>query len=199
MKYRNRTMRINNILPISKSNGPNTRFVIWVQGCSRKCKNCFNPATHDQDGGCELSVSDIIQQIPMGEVTGITISGGEPFEQAEELALLLEQAGQKGLNRLVYTGFTYEEFFARNDKTIEKCLSLVDILIDGPYMQEIPPVLPWTGSGNQRILQLNHGKIERICKKTDFNDVDDIAGEIIIDQNGNITATGIIDLSTFRL
>lgn len=188
-------MRIHQIIPISSANGPGKRFVVWVQGCSRKCLECFNPLTHDKNGGEELSIQEIIKNVSLSEVYGITVSGGEPFEQTEELALLLDEAGQKGLNRLVYTGYTFEELLTKEDKAIEGCLSLIDILIDGPYKRELPPKLPWTGSGNQRILGLEQGKIVKIYDEGDINKHDNAAGELIIDSNGGITASGIIDTS----
>jgi anaerobic ribonucleoside-triphosphate reductase activating protein len=138
---------------------------------------------------------EIIKQIPKEEVCGITVSGGEPFEQAEELAIFLEQAGQNQLNRLVYTGFTCEELAAKNDITINKCLSFIDILIDGHYTKDVPSVLPWTGSGNQRILQLKHGKIINVYEKSDFDGINENEGEIIIGFNGSIIATGIFNSS----
>jgi anaerobic ribonucleoside-triphosphate reductase activating protein len=94
-----KAMRIHQILEMSNANGPGLRFVIWVQGCYRKCRGCFNSETHDPYGGYELEVSKIIEQIPLAKVSGITISGGEPFEQAEELLALLKKAGRIGLTR----------------------------------------------------------------------------------------------------
>jgi len=177
---------------MSRVNGPGMRFVVWVQGCERRCSGCFNPDTHAEDGGYELSIHEIVKQIPLNEISGITISGGEPFEQAGELAILLEKTYKKKINRLVYTGFTYEELVAQKNKTIEKCLELIDILIDGAYNKEILPNLPWTGSGNQRILRLNRGKIAKICRKEDVESCKVSCGEVIIDQKGGITVTGII-------
>jgi len=185
-------VRIHRILPISRVNGPGMRFVVWVQGCTRRCSGCFNPDTHAKDGGYELSIHEIVNQIPLDEINGITISGGEPFEQAGELAVLLEETYEKKINSLVYTGFTYEELVAQKNKIIEKCLGLIDILIDGAYNKEMPPNLPWTGSGNQRILRLKRGKIATICKKEDVELGNGIWGEVIIDRKGGITITGII-------
>ena len=181
------------MLPRSQANGPGFRFVVWVQGCSRRCQGCFNPGTHDHNGGYEVSVSEIIAQIPFDRVDGITISGGEPFEQTEELAVLLEETGRRGLDRLVYTGFGYEELNGRENHHIAKCLSLIDILIDGPYEKDFPPIMPWTGSRNQRVLQLDHGKIEKEYGTGDVQMAENINGELIIDESGNITMTGGIN------
>jgi len=190
-------VRVHSILPVSRANGPGSRFTIWVQGCTRKCSGCFNPETHDASGGSEFSVTEILKQITPEETGGITVSGGEPFEQAEELAALLEQAGAKGLSRLVFTGFTYEELLSKKSKAIEKCLLGTDMLIDGAYIKELPPYMPWTGSGNQRILQLEQGKVVRVCVKTEMEAAEAIDGEIIINSDGKISATGNINIARF--
>jgi anaerobic ribonucleoside-triphosphate reductase activating protein len=190
-------MKIHRLLSVSQANGPGYRFVVWVQGCSRRCFGCFNPDTHDHNGGYEISVSEIISQIPFAEVSGITLSGGEPFEQPEELAVLLEKAAQRGLDRLVYTGYTYEELTLHENRWIAKSLSLIDILIDGSYKKEMPQDMLWAGSGNQRILQLRHGNIERRYKKEDVGTIaGSIDGELIIDQTGSVIVTGIFDSKT---
>jgi anaerobic ribonucleoside-triphosphate reductase activating protein len=182
-------MKVHRILPVSLANGPSSRFTVWVQGCSRKCAGCFNPGTHDPHDGKEISVSDIISRIPFSAVSGITVSGGEPFEQAEELALLLTETGKHGLHRLVYTGFTYEELCNKENAAVTKCLEHIELLIDGPYKKGAPSRTPWTGSNNQRVLELQHG-IAKAYKKND--ETVPVDGEIIIDQSGAITMTGII-------
>jgi anaerobic ribonucleoside-triphosphate reductase activating protein len=175
-------------MPLSKVNGPGARFVVWTQGCSRHCPGCFNQATHSFEAGYELSMEQILKRIPYNDVKGITISGGEPFEQVEELAYLLEAAKETGLHRLVYTGFTYEELAEMNDFNVRKCLLLTDMLIDGPYQQHNTPTAPWTGSGNQRIILLNNGNMEIYH---DFERKGDM--EILIDKNGTVEITGIVD------
>ncbi|QQO09019.1 4Fe-4S single cluster domain-containing protein [Breznakiella homolactica] len=182
-------MKVHRIIPVSRVNGPGARFTLWVQGCSRGCPGCFNPLTHG-DGGTDMTAEAIIRKIPAGDVTGITVSGGEPFEQPGELALLLEAAGKKGLHRLVYTGFTYEELTAMENEAITGALKFTDILIDGPYREDIPPASPWTGSGNQRILELENGAIRSVLSDTAESPGD---GEIIITETGAVIATGIFN------
>jgi anaerobic ribonucleoside-triphosphate reductase activating protein len=188
-------MRVHRLLEVSKANGPGNRFAVWVQGCSRRCCGCFNPDTHDPCGGYEIEVSEIIRQITKAEVSGITVSGGEPFEQAEELLSLLEEAGRIGLNRLVYTGNTYEELLELESGV--KCLEAIDILIDGEYKKEQPAELLWTGSGNQRVIELEKGKIRKVYKNSDIELEERVEGEIIIDGSGEVITTGIIDGRVF--
>jgi anaerobic ribonucleoside-triphosphate reductase activating protein len=162
-----------------------------VQGCSRQCPGCWNPGTHAAHGGYEVSIDSISTAIPYTEVDGITISGGEPFEQAEELAAVLERAATHSLHRLVYTGFRYEVLAALADEAVMRCLTLTDMLIDGAYQQNIPAHLPWTGSGNQRVLVLSKGTIQTELDGT--HTPDRRLGEVLIDREGRIVATGFFD------
>jgi len=191
-------MRVHRLLPLSLANGPGPRFAVWVQGCTRRCSGCFNPDTHDCKGGYEISVPEIIAQIPRGQVSGITVSGGEPFEQPEELAALLDEAGKMGLHRLAYSGNTYSELSSHKNRVVRQCLQMLDMLIDGPYEEGTPSDKPLAGSGNQRVLQLSRGEIVKEYGKDEMESaLWQIGGEIVIDQTGCITATGIIDSRIF--
>lgn len=187
-------MKIHTFILSSKVNGPGNRFVLWVQGCSRGCIGCFNPLTHNNSKGIEMSITSILHKIPLEEVSGITISGGEPFEQAEDLAQLLLGAKRLGLHCLVYTGFLFNELKMMNKVPITRCLEKIDMLIDGDYKEGSKRLLPWAGSGNQRILKLKQGEIYNILEKKDFSDSEiNSDAEICIDIEGNIIATGIFD------
>jgi anaerobic ribonucleoside-triphosphate reductase activating protein len=187
-------MKIHRYLSCTTVNGPGKRFALWVQGCSRNCAGCFNPLTHDKNGGTEMSADDIIKLIS-SDIEGITISGGEPFEQPDELAKLLKLASMKKLHRLVYTGFCYEELLSLKTRGVDDCLLLTNMLIDGSYDASIAQTHPLSGSGNQRALVLDNGKI---IKQIESPESISSHGEIIIDKNGNITATGFIDSRMIR-
>lgn len=179
-------MRINSILKKSEANGPGKRGVIWVQGCRRNCEGCFNKETQPYEGGKKMKVSSIIKQFELNDLDGITISGGEPFDQAEDLKNLLTEFKKKEINTLVYTGYTYEQL----QLNYSDILCLCDYLIDGPYIKTMPSKCRWAGSGNQRFLKLENGKI-----KKDLTDCEEYSqtAEIIIDESGNITITGFIE------
>jgi anaerobic ribonucleoside-triphosphate reductase activating protein len=162
-----------------------------MQGCSRACPGCFNPLSHSFSGGSEIPVEALAREIPHCGIDGITVSGGEPFEQKAGLKELLTICLNRRLHTMVYTGFTYEELRCFNDRDIETCLSMTDMLVDGPYEKDIPPVLPWCGSGNQRILSLKNGRPDD-GPAIEFS-AENRAGEITIDGSGAITATGIFD------
>jgi anaerobic ribonucleoside-triphosphate reductase activating protein len=74
---------------LSKVNGPGNRFVLWTQGCSKGCSECFNPETWSNNIFKELSPKQIFELIKNFEVDGVTISGGDPLEQEDELLELL--------------------------------------------------------------------------------------------------------------
>jgi anaerobic ribonucleoside-triphosphate reductase activating protein len=187
-------MKIHRYLSSTTVNGPGKRFAIWVQGCSRNCAGCFNSETQDKTGGEEMSVDEIMNLVPHG-VDGITISGGEPFLQAKELAELLELVSKQNLHRLVYTGFTYEELIAMKNDSVDKCLLFTDMLIDGEYKEAFPQRHPLAGSGNQRVLILEQGKIV-LEKEAEYGVSRN--GEFIIDSDGNIAITGFMDSRVMR-
>ena len=134
---------------LSKVNGPGNRFVLWTQGCSKGCKNCFNPETWSTDLYKELSPTQIFELIKNFKLEGVTISGGDPLEQEEELLellfLLKEIKLPKGI--ILFTGFSRNEI--RENPIREKCLSYIDILIDGRYEEELKTDSSLRGSSNQ--------------------------------------------------
>jgi len=134
---------------LSKVNGPGNRFVLWTQGCSKGCKNCFNPETWSYNIYKELSPRQISELIKNFEVDGVTISGGDPLEQEEELLellfLLKEIKLPKGI--ILFSGFSRNENLENPIR--EKCLSLIDVLIDGRYEEELKTESSLRGSSNQ--------------------------------------------------
>ena len=103
-------MRIANTISDSIVDGPGLRFTVFTQGCPHACPGCHNPETHDPSGGYEESVEVLCQKMAGNPLTeGLTLSGGDPFLQAGECALLARGAHERGLNVWVYTGYTYEK------------------------------------------------------------------------------------------
>jgi anaerobic ribonucleoside-triphosphate reductase activating protein len=149
-------IRVAGIDQESVVDGPGLRFVIFVQGCTRRCTGCHNPDTWDFDGGQELDTEEILGQIGDGGlIRGVTFSGGEPFEQAGACALLAEQIRALGRDIVAYTGYTFEELQARSstDEDVKRLLEATDILIDGPFIaEERDWDLPFRGSRNQRLI-----------------------------------------------
>lgn len=148
---------VNSIIEESIVDGPGIRFVVFVQGCPHNCLGCHNPLTHSFKGGEKMDIDYIYNKIIKNPlISGITFSGGEPFCQAEHLRLLAQKIkATTSLEIAIYTGFTFENLIALNDNEQMKLLSLIDILIDGPFKKEEKDLnLLFKGSKNQRILNV---------------------------------------------
>ena len=134
---------------ISKVNGPGKRFVLWTQGCSKGCLECFNPETWSTNIYKELSPIELFHIIQNFEVDGITISGGDPLEQEDELLELLMLLSTMRLRKgvILFSGFTRAEI--SRDPIREKCLSYIDVLVDGRYEKNLKVDFSLRGSSNQ--------------------------------------------------
>ena len=136
--------------------GPGIRTVIFCQGCLRHCEGCHNPETWPLNTGELVSVDDaaaIVHSNPLCH--GITCSGGEPFLQADELFKLAKGLKEDGYEIASYTGFTFEELLANGTQGQRDLLSVLDVLIDGPFiLSERTLDLSFRGSSNQRILNV---------------------------------------------
>ena len=147
-------MRLSGIVEESIVDGPGLRYVLFTQGCPHHCKGCHNPQTHSFEGGFPFTAEAALAQ--MGEnplLSGITLSGGEPFTQAEALCAVAEGVQAMRKNVMTYTGYTLEALLARNDHWTNRLLELTDILVDGPYMEDLRDLeLQFRGSSNQRLL-----------------------------------------------
>lgn len=142
----------------STVDGDGFRLVIFTQGCNHHCKNCQNQHTHDVYGGFEISVSALIDEVtrklknnPM--LSGITISGGEPFLQPEACAKVAKCVKQMGKSVWVYTGYEIEQLL--DTGLGMDLLNYTDFLVDGPYIEEKRDTrVPFRGSSNQRIIKV---------------------------------------------
>ena len=145
-------MQIGKILfPIS-SLGIGTRIGIWVTGCLRNCKGCANPELQYFDESKDAPVDDIYAAIKDYPFTGVTISGGEPFLQAQDLAILVRHLVEDGKEDiLVFTGFLLEELQSKHDPDIDYVLSHIAVLVDGPFIENKLDKHPLRGSTNQRL------------------------------------------------
>ena len=152
-------MRLAGIMHESVVDGPGVRFVVFAQGCLRACPGCHNPDTWDPMGGQETTVRAVIRELRRTpeSVKGLTISGGEPFLQPEEMAELAARAHEMGLNVTVYTGYVLDELveMAESNQDVARLLNQADILVDGPYVQALKNIqLRFRGSENQKVYDL---------------------------------------------
>lgn len=135
--------------------GPGTRFVLWTQGCTRRCKGCMTPISQDPELGKNIGVSDLTNIIIQSGRDGLTISGGEPFLQAEALCELIECIKEKrDIGIIVYTGYVLEEIQQSKNQHMRNLLSQIDLLVDGPYVEELNDGMNLRGSSNQRVIAL---------------------------------------------
>lgn len=148
-------MRIANAINDSIVDGPGLRYTIFTQGCPHGCPRCHNPATHDPQGGEERSVAALALGLENPLLAGLTLSGGEPFAQAEDCAALARLAHSRGLNVWTYTGYVYETLAAAENPAWDALLSQTDVLVDGPFLwaQQSYGAL-FRGSTNQRLIDL---------------------------------------------
>ena len=142
-------------LPVSCSNGPGRRAVVWVQGCNRDCPGCFNKDMQPFRDNELIAVGELAERIlAIDAIEGVTFSGGEPFLQAKALAGLAGQLAEGGFNIVVFTGYTFEELSAANNQDYQQLLAVTDLLIAGPYEQHLPARDYLRASANQQLLFL---------------------------------------------
>lgn len=139
---------------------------LWAQGCPHHCPGCHNPETWDFCGGYVDENNELRGKIIKGlTANGIkrnfSILGGEPLckENAEDVLTILTcvKIALPDTKVFLWTGYTYEELESWNDATINNILSKVDVLIDGPFVQEKRDLSLWLrGSLNQRVIDLKY-------------------------------------------
>ena len=152
-------IRLAGIVRESIVDGPGIRFTVFCQGCPHACEGCHNPETHDFAGGKDISIERLLEEIDKDKLlAGVTFSGGEPFCQAEAFACLGRGVKERGLNITVFSGYTLEELqdMAVQRADVSELLELTDILIDGPFINELRDLtLQFRGSSNQRVIDMN--------------------------------------------
>lgn len=182
------TLQINKIIPETKAEGPGTRYCIYTQGCDIRCDGCANESMWDSSGGQAIPVQEIKQDICRHryKITGITILGGEPTNQARAVSEIVQYASDNGLTIILFSGHSYDVLRSRADPYIQKILANCDLLIDGPFVKNQTDFSrPLIGSSNQRYIFLSEKiKVEDITRyKNSF--------EIRITPRGDIQANGM--------
>jgi len=135
--------------------GPGRRSVIQTAGCSIRCEGCFTPQTWAVQNGKRVSVSSIVGEILAHREhhDGVTILGGEPFDQPESVAELVSRLKSHSLHVTVYSGYTIEQLIQRRLPSIGYILTHIDLLIDGPFDSSLREGAgEYRGSRNQRLI-----------------------------------------------
>lgn len=140
--------------------GPGRRSSVLLSGCALACPSCWVPALHAPAAGTLVRVDCLAEALldPAYERDGVSILGGEPFLQPEGLLALVRALRARSCPHIVcYSGYTYEALLRRSihQPAIARVLDEIDVLIDGPYVAALADRAgPWTGSGNQRVIDL---------------------------------------------
>lgn len=135
--------------------GPGVRMAIFFQGCLHKCDGCHNPGSWPMYGGEKID-TNVFCKAMAGDslLTGITLSGGEPFLQPVAALELARYAHFKNLNVWCYTGYTFEQIMEWEDNR-KTLLKEIDVLVDGPFEKDKMSLdIPWRGSSNQRLIDV---------------------------------------------
>lgn len=138
--------------------GPGYRAVIWVQGCPFSCKGCISPEW-TLSGGTPVPILEIADQILQDtSIEGITLSGGEPMAQAEPLSKLLKiiKKEKPEINVICFTGYKFEDLKKKENRKTMEFLQQIDLLIDGPYIDQLNNGFGLRGSTNQRFIHLSN-------------------------------------------
>lgn len=148
-------LRIAGTVGESITDGPGFRFTIFTQGCPHHCEGCHNPQTHDYNGGEIVDTDTLWEKIRANILlSGVTLSGGEPFEQAGALLDLARKVKGAGLELAAYSGYTFEQLIAAGGDRLE-LLKLCDVLVDGRFvLAEKSLMLRFRGSKNQRLIDV---------------------------------------------
>lgn len=169
------TIRLYGTADDSIVDGPGLRFAVFVQGCTHACPGCHNPESQPKEGGSLCRIADLYAQIEANPIIhGVTLSGGEPFEQCGACLALAQLLKPQGYGLWVYSGYLYEELIKGiPDPLAPDLLALCDVLVDGPYVQQLASrALVWRGSANQRIIDLKAtrriGSVQLWHEHTDF-------------------------------
>ena len=176
------------------ANGPGIRVSLFVSGCNRHCKNCYNQEAQAFDNGqpyTSETAKNILELVAKSHCSGLSILGGEPLDQDSNsligLIALAQEVHKLGKNVWLWTGYTWEEIFnyrvARGDsktscriKNTIRCalLNMVDVVVDGPFIDEQKDLsLRWRGSANQRVIDVQK-TLESYAK---YNEVTLLDGE----------------------
>lgn len=182
-------MNIYQIIWRTEAEGPGCRTAIWTQGCSRHCKGCFLPMTWNHETRFTYTPANIIKHID-DDIEGITVLGGEPFEQSDDLLELLHHAKQRNLSTIVFTGYTYSDL--KNQLAeMNVFQKYIDVLVDGFYDETSRNFdVPMIGSLNQ--------KFYFFSDKYHLKDFPSNKIEVHISKNGAVRFSGMGDFEKIK-
>lgn len=153
-------MNVAKILKMDVVNGDGFRVSLFVSGCNRKCKGCFNQQAQDPNFGYKYDEevkNKIFKELENDHCSGLSLLGGDPMsylsDNRKTVIQLCKEVKEKFPNKTIFmwTGYTIEEVLASND--MKDIVKYVDVIIDGPFIEELKDIdLKWRGSSNQKII-----------------------------------------------
>ncbi len=162
----------NGFISDSIVDGPGLRSVVFVQGCPHRCVGCHNPQTHEFNHDNPVLIDDIYNKVVKNKILkGVTFSGGEPFTQSKNLAILANRLKQTGLDILCYSGYTIEQLvdMSKKDDDVKQLLESIDYLIDSKFdITKRNLLLRFRGSENQRVIDMTHYKTDKTYEFLDW-------------------------------
>jgi anaerobic ribonucleoside-triphosphate reductase activating protein len=144
------TLRLAAACRNSTTSGPGQRYVIWLQGCDKRCPGCISPEWQRKEGGMVADVRKLAADI-LSSGRDLTISGGEPLLQSTPLAQMLAilRVSRQNITVILYTGYTVGQIILGGTDDQRRVLSMVDLVIDGPYIEALNDDCGIRGSSNQ--------------------------------------------------
>lgn len=153
-------LRVLDIVEGTIVDGPGLRTSIYLSGCNHHCLECHNPQSWQYENGKPMTVSEIFAIIKENGFN-VSLSGGDPFYQIDNLLPLLQQIKKLGKNIWCYTGYTYEQIIS--DEKLSKALLYIDVLVDGRYDKDKRDIeLRFRGSSNQRLIDIKKSSLNKI-------------------------------------
>ncbi|WP_309128552.1 4Fe-4S single cluster domain-containing protein [Microbacterium sp.] len=188
-------LRWSRFLPATDAEGPGRRAAVWVQGCRVRCPGCFNPQMWAERGGERSDAAEIgarwAAEAAAAGSTGLTLLGGEPFDQAAPLAAVARAFRDAGMTVMAFSGYTLGSLTAwAGERTdLAELLEHTDLLCDGPYLREHPETRrPWIGSANQSIRALSPAHADEVRRISASGGADTV--EVRIAPDGTVSVNG---------
>ena len=187
-------VRVARFIARTGAEGPGTRSALWVQGCTIRCPGCFNPHLWGARGGRMTAPERIAADIPL-DVEGLTLLGGEPFEQPGALAELARLVRARGQTVMTFTGYELDELRSAASPAVADLLNHTDLLVDGRFeVKRLDTARPWVGSTNQRFHALTDRYAELVDRLAALPD----RLEIRVAPDGRVDVNGWSDTASLE-
>ena len=146
-------MVIAGIKHCSITDGPGRRFVVLLPGCQHHCAGCA--ASQGPGSGVDFPMEELADQMDSQDTEGLTLTGGDPFDQPEACAALAKAAHAQGKTVWCWTSRTFEDLAESGSPAQQALLKETDVLVDGPFRADLArDGLLWRSSGNQRCIRV---------------------------------------------